>query len=106
MGAPGFQRPNAWRAPRGGQWYWHGRWVGRVHGPAYRYPAGYAYRRWTAGLVLPAVFLTAAYFYGDYAAIGLPPPPPDAEWVRYGPDLLLVDLGSGEVIDVAYGVFY
>jgi hypothetical protein len=32
--------------------------------------------------------------------------PPDYQWVRYGPDLLLVDLTTGEVIDVVYDVFY
>jgi hypothetical protein len=26
--------------------------------------------------------------------------------VRYGPDLLLVDVNTGQVLDVAYGVFY
>jgi Ni/Co efflux regulator RcnB len=96
---------NPWRAPRTNQWYWHGRWVGRVRAPVYYYPRGYAYRRWTAGLILPAVFLTSAYFYDSYAVVGLPPPVPGARWVRYGPDLLLVDLATGQVLDVAYGVF-
>jgi len=26
--------------------------------------------------------------------------------VRYGPDLLLVDLNSGQVVDAAYGALY
>lgn len=33
-------------------------------------------------------------------------PPPDAVWVRYGPDALLVDRMTGEIIRVQYGVFY
>jgi hypothetical protein len=31
---------------------------------------------------------------------------PDYQWVRYGPDLLLVDLRSGEVVEVVSDVFY
>jgi Ni/Co efflux regulator RcnB len=27
------------------------------------------------------------------------------QWVRYGPDLLLVDIATGQVVDVRYGVF-
>ena len=34
------------------------------------------------------------------------PPPPDAVWVRYGDDALLIDRYTGEVIQVEYGVFY
>jgi Ni/Co efflux regulator RcnB len=36
----------------------------------------------------------------------LEPPPPGFQWVRYGPDLLLVNVVTGQVADVAYGVFY
>jgi Ni/Co efflux regulator RcnB len=51
-------------------------------------------------------FLVRDYWYPDWGLIGLPPPPPDYQWVRYGSDLLMVDLTSGEVIDVVYDVFY
>jgi Ni/Co efflux regulator RcnB len=47
-----------------------------------------------------------AYFFADWARLGLEPPPPGTQWVRYGPDLLLVDVSNGQVIDVAYGVFF
>ena len=70
------------------------------------YPSGYAYRRWEAGAVLPPLFLVPDYYYADWATLGLEPPPPGAQWVRYGPDLLLVDVASGQVLDAAYGVFY
>lgn len=55
--------------------------------------------------MLPALFLASTYYYDSYASVGLPPPPAGARWVRYGPDLLLVDVRSGAIIDVAYGVF-
>ena len=61
--------------------------------------------RWSAGALLPAIFLSTAYFYDGYAPLGLYAPPPGFRWVRYGPDLLLVNLTTGRVQDVAYGVF-
>ena len=77
-----------------------------MHGPVWRYPPGYHYRRWTVGVVLPALFLTSAYFYSDYYRMGLAGPPYGYQWVRYGPDLLLVELATGRVADVIYGAFY
>jgi Ni/Co efflux regulator RcnB len=79
--------------------------MGRVRAPPFRYPPGYAYRRWTVGLVLPDVFLTRAFFWDSYARVGLPAPPARTRWVRYGPDLVLVGIPSGRVLEVAYGVF-
>ncbi len=77
-----------------------------IHGPAYRYPHGYRYRRWTIGLLLPALFLSSRYFYNDYAALGVGAPPYGYRWVRYGPDLLLVRTRTRKVVDVIYGAFY
>ena len=90
----------------GGQFMFRGHPFNRVHLSPFAYPPGYAYRRWEAGGVLPPLFLVPAYYYTDWATLGLEPPPPGAQWVRYGPDLLLVDVSSGQVLDVAYGVFY
>jgi hypothetical protein len=70
------------------------------------YPSGWAYRRWVVGAILPPLFLVPAYYYADYGALGLPPPEPGFQWVQYGPDLLLVNIATGQVVDVAYGVFY
>jgi len=77
-----------------------------IHGPSFHYPRGYRYRRWTAGLLLPRIFLSQAYYYSNYAALGVGPPPPGYRWVRYGPDLLLVSMASGRIADVIYGAFY
>jgi Ni/Co efflux regulator RcnB len=57
-------------------------------------------------MVLPPLFLVPAYYYADWAAMGLPPPDPGFQWVRYGPDLLLVNVTTGQVVDVIYGAFY
>jgi Ni/Co efflux regulator RcnB len=78
----------------------------RFHGPEYRYPPGFSYRRWSIGERLPLLFLAPGYFFSDYAALGLDPPPYGYEWVRYGPDLLLVQLGTGQVVEVVPGAIY
>ena len=71
------------------------------------YPPGFAYRRWVVGGILPPLFWsTPTYYYADYAALGLPPPEPGFQWVQYGPDLVLVNVTTGQIVDVAYGVFY
>ena len=90
---------------RPGHFYHRGNWVVRVHGPAFRYPHGWHYRVWRIGMVLPPLFLAPDYYYEDYAPLGLQPPPPGYRWVRYGDDLLLVNLRTGSVEDVVYGVF-
>ena len=90
----------------GPQFVYRGRAINRVHLAPFAYPPGWGYRRWVIGAAIPAIFLTAAYFYADWAALGLEPPPPGYQWVRYGPDLLLVDVSTGMVADAAYGVAY
>jgi Ni/Co efflux regulator RcnB len=92
--------------PRGNQFWHRGTYRPRIRGPAFRYPPGWGYRRWTIGARLPALFLAPAYFFTGWAAIGLQAPPPGYAWVRYGPDLLEVNLSTGQVEDVVYGVFY
>ncbi len=77
----------------------------RAPGP-WRYPRGYAYRRWSVGLFLPSLFLGGGYYFDDYDRLGLAGPPWGYRWVRYGPDLLLVEVGTGRIADVIYGAFY
>lgn len=105
--AGGPPRPVAQSRPPTGNQFWHrGSYHPRVRGPAYRYPPGWGPRRWAVGARLPALFLAPAFIYGGWAAIGLQPPPPGYAWVRYGPDLLEVNVSTGQVVDVVYGVFY
>lgn len=92
--------------PVGPQFTYHGRPFNRVHVRPFIYPLGWAYRQWAIGAILPPIFLAPDYYYTDWAALGLDPPPPGDEWVRYGPDLLLVDTTTGQVVQVIYGVFY
>lgn len=92
--------------PRPPQFSWHGRWYAQRPGPVFRYPPGYAYRRWAIGAFLPGLFLGSAYFYDDWRGLGIDRPPPGRRWVRYGPDLVLVNVRTRRIEDVIYGVFY
>jgi hypothetical protein len=104
LGGPG---PAEFRGPRpGGAFVYQGRPFNRVHIAPFIYPRGWGYRRWAIGAVLPALFLAPAYYYSGWAGLGLPPPQPGFQWVRYGPDLLLVNVTTGEVVDSVYGAFY
>ena len=109
MGYPPIQRPNgADVRPRGidrptynhnfnGQSTYH---IGPYHAPR-----GYSYRRWSYGNILPRLYWTEQYRILEYWLFGLDVPPYDCEWVRYGPDALLIDVQNGEVIQVVYNIF-
>jgi Nickel/cobalt transporter regulator len=101
-GGPQFAHPG----PGGPRFTYRGRDFNRVHIHPFMYPQGWAYRQWAIGAFLPPLFLSPDYYYADWAALGLDPPPPGDQWVRYGPDLLLVEMDNGQVLDVIYGAFY
>jgi hypothetical protein len=105
--------PGAFRGPhpggppgRPGGFMFRGHPFQPVHIAPFMYPHGWGYRRWVVGATLPVLFLAPAYYYAEWAGLGLPPPDPGFQWVRYGPDLLLVNVGTGQVVDVVYGAFY
>jgi Ni/Co efflux regulator RcnB len=78
----------------------------RVRASTFHYPRGYHYQRFGIGSMLPRLFLSSLYFWSDYGSLGLGAPPPGYVWVRYGPDLLLVNRYTGRIADVIYGAFY
>lgn len=84
---------------------YHGRARPRFEVARYRWPGGYHYRRYWVGAYLPAVYWSPDYFIEDYGWYGLAPPDPGLAWIRYGPDILLIDLGSGAIVDIVYGAF-
>ncbi|HEY1613423.1 MAG TPA: RcnB family protein [Rhizomicrobium sp.] len=75
------------------------------HAGAYREPPGYHYRRWGLGERLPGAFFARDYWLVDFGMYDLLAPPDGYVWVRYGPDALLIDEDTGEVISVEYGLF-
>ncbi|MGH6827287.1 MAG: RcnB family protein [Rhizomicrobium sp.] len=78
----------------------------RFHAAPYHPPHAFVARRWRWGEILPRAFWARDYWIGDFAVYDLPPPPFGTAWVRVGDDALLIDRGSGAIIEVAYGVFY
>jgi Ni/Co efflux regulator RcnB len=78
----------------------------RFQAPTYRRPAGWYSHRWAFGEFLPAAFWMRDYWLIDFADYDLPPPPFGAVWVRVDHDALLIDEDTGEIITVAYDVFY
>jgi Ni/Co efflux regulator RcnB len=80
--------------------------VHRFHAGPYRAPLGWSYRRWAFGERLPSAYFGSAFWITDFLAFDLFPPPDGFVWVRYGPDALLIDRYSGEIIQADYGVFY
>ena len=78
----------------------------RFRAGGWRAPPGWAYRRWTFGQRLPGIFWGRDYWINNWVAFGLFAPPPGLVWVRYGPDALLINRYTGEVVQVRYGLFY
>lgn len=76
--------------------------VGRYY-PPYR---GYTYRRMSVGLVLDRLFYGPTYYITDYYNYRLPAPYGPYQWVRYWDDAVLVDIYTGEVVDVLYDFFW
>ena len=77
----------------------------RYHWKPYRKPHGWYYRRWVFGMILPSLFWNQDYWIADYNNYGLPNPPYGYVWVRYGDDALLVNVRSGYILQVVYGLF-
>jgi Nickel/cobalt transporter regulator len=104
MGPPGHPGPF-----RGGPFVFHGHpfaWHPVHFGRPWIYPPGYAYRAWAVGAILPPLFWQSpTYYYTGWAGMGLPPPDPGYQYVQYGPDLLLVNVATGQVVQVFPSAF-
>jgi Ni/Co efflux regulator RcnB len=73
-------------------------------GPYHR-PAGWAAHHWGYGEILPRAYWGSEYLIADYWLFALEVPPVGYEWVRDDTDALLVDINTGEILQVEYGVF-
>lgn len=84
----------------------HGRSFPAFRARPYRYARGYGYRVFYPGQRFPPFLLLSAYFITNYNLYNLTPPPElGLVWVRFGPDALLVNTYTGEVVDRAPGIF-
>jgi Ni/Co efflux regulator RcnB len=75
------------------------------HVGPYHPGANYRYSRWHYGQMLPSRYRGQQYWLTEYWLFGLDVPPVGEEWIRYGPDAILVDTATGEIIQVVYGNF-
>jgi Ni/Co efflux regulator RcnB len=73
-------------------------------GPYHR-PVGWAVHRWGFGEILPRAYFVPEYILADYWLFSLEVPPAGYEWVRDDSDALLIDVNTGEILQVEYGVF-
>lgn len=66
----------------------------------------YSYRRISIGFVLDSLFFGSRYRISDPWRYRLPDVYGPYRWVRYYDDAVLVDVYSGEVVDVIYSFFW
>jgi Ni/Co efflux regulator RcnB len=75
------------------------------HIGVYHRPAGWVAHRWAYGEVLPRAYWASPYILADYWLFALEVPPVGYEWVRDDTDAILVNVSTGEILQVEYGVF-
>lgn len=75
------------------------------HIGVYQRPHGWVAHRWAYGQVLPRAYWAAPYILADYWLFGLEIPPAGFEWVRDDTDAILVNVQTGQILQVEYGVF-
>jgi len=76
--------------------------LGRYYAPYY----GYSYRRLGIGFSLGSLFYSNRYWIDDPWQYRLPEVYGPYRWVRYYDDVLLVNIYTGEVVDVIYDFFW
>ena len=69
-------------------------------------PFGYGYRRFNIGFSLSPGYYSSRYWLNDPWQYRLPPAYGPYRWVRYWNDALLVNVYTGEVVDVIHSFFW
>jgi Ni/Co efflux regulator RcnB len=69
-------------------------------------PYRYSYRRFNIGYTLWPNYYSSNYWLNDPWMYRLPPAYGPYRWVRYYDDALLVNIYTGQVVDVIYSVFW
>ena len=86
--------------------YEHNFQAARVyHVGVYHRPHGWVSHRWAYGQILPRAYWAAPYILADYWLFALEVPPVGYEWVRDDTDAILVNVSTGQILQVEYGVF-
>ncbi len=74
--------------------------------PRYQSRHGYNYRRLYSGFRFESVFYGSSYWISDPWSYRLPPAYGPYRWVRYFDDVALVDIRTGEIVDIIYSFFW
>lgn len=72
----------------------------------YNAPRGMRYRPVSVGYTFQPTFFSNRYWVNDYGTYRLPAPGYNHRWVRYGNDVVLVDIRTGRVLRVISGFFW
>ncbi len=98
----------SWRNDNRYNWNsWRSRNRNAFHlSPYYSPYRNWSYQRFSIGLFLDSLFYDQRYWIGNPYEYRLPAAPYGTQWVRYYDDVLLVDIYTGEVIDVIYDFFW
>ena len=98
---------NHWRSDRRYDWRRyrsHNRSL--FHIGLYTDPFGWGYRQWGIGSYLYPSYYSSNFWLDDPWQYRLPPVYGPYRWVRYHDDAILVDIFSGQVVDVIYNFFW
>ena len=99
---------DSWRSDRRYDWQswrYRNRNIFRVS-PYYSPYRNHHYSRFSIGFFLDSLFYNQRYWISDPWQYRLPPAPYGTQWVRYYDDVLLVDVYTGEVVDVIHNFFW
>ena len=98
---------HSWRDDRRYDWRdWRRRHRSRFHLGFYYDPFGWRYRRYGIGWRLWPSYYHSSFWLHDPWQFRLPPAYGPYRWVRYHDDAFLVNIYTGEVVDVIYNLFW
>lgn len=102
------QWDRGWRNDRRYDWQSYRYFNRPLFSPGYYYSPyrGHRYSRFSIGVSLRPDFYSSRYWINDPWVYRLPQPFPGTRWIRYYDDVLLVDVYTGEVVDVIYNFFW
>ena len=98
---------NRWRNDHRYDWRrWRDRHRSLFRLGYYYDPFGWSYRRWSLGSFLWPSYYGSRYWLNDPWHYRLPPAYGPYRWVRYWDDALLVNIYTGQVVDVIHNFFW
>ena len=96
-----------WRRDNRYDWRnWRERNRSRFRVGIYYDPFGWGYQQFEIGWRMWPNYYSSNFWINDPWDYRLPYAPPGTQWVRYYNDAVLVDMYTGEVVDVIHGFFW